>query len=525
MSAHSLSFAPTAMSRERWLLMAIAALQLSIYAEPMIRIIGVWWDSEEYGHGLFMPLVAGYIVWLNRDRLAEHRRNLTGLGYTALAGSLVLMLAASLANLESVKLYSLLMAIGGYFLVLFGRVGLRVITVPLLLLFLVIPLPYLLISQLTAGLQLISSELGTWFIRLFGYSVFLEGNLIDMGSFKLAVVEACSGLRYLFPLSSFAVLVAYFVRSGFAFKAILVLATVPVTILMNSLRIAGTGVIVNTFGSEAAEGFLHDFEGWVVFLAALAVLVLIVLVYGRMFRPGNGFHDLFDFEPRKATQVAIKQKPTKGEPKVLPVATLGLASLVAAAVLAVTLNSTPYVPERLSFYDFPTQLGNKALRTKSLSQGEIDILRPDDYFLGDFVSDAGDLVGLYMVYYDEQKEGSALHSPKVCIPGGGWIIADESVRAVALGPNSEIEVNRVVIRKGELTQVVYYWIDQMGQTFTNEYLARASLLKSATLNNRSDGALVRVNTVVHDGDFEAADRQLDEFLQKIYVFLPDYLPS
>lgn len=523
MSTQSLRFSSSLPGTERLILLAILALNLVIYVQPMMRIVAVWWDSPEYGHGLFMPFVAAYIVWLNRAKLERPPRNLVTLGYLGLAFSMLLMLMASLANLESVKLYSLLVGLVATFMILFGWVGLRVIAIPSFLMFLVIPLPYLLISQLTAGLQLISSELGTWFIRLFGYSVFLEGNIIDMGSFKLAVVEACSGLRYLFPLSSFAVLVAYFVRAGWAFKTLLVVSTVPVTILMNSLRIAGTGVIVNTFGIEAAEGFLHDFEGWVVFLAALAVLVSMVVVYGHFVRRAASVHDMFDFEPRAAavqSASGVAVAPTKR-----PYAALAVAALVTTSVLALTFNGTSYVPDRLSFYDFPTRLGERLLDPRSLSAGEIEILRPDDYFLGNYSSDAGDTVGLYMVYYAEQKEGSALHSPKVCIPGGGWEIRDEQIRSITISDQLTVSVNRVIIHKGEVTQVVYYWIDQMGVTYTNEYLARASLLKSATLNSRSDGALVRVNTVVHDGDFSAADDELDHFVRKMYVFLRDYLPS
>ena len=120
--------------------------------------------------------------------------------------------------------------------------------------------------------------------------------MIDRGQFKLAVVEACSGLRYLFPLSSFAVLVAYFARASLIFKVALVMATIPVTIFMNSLRIAITGVLVNTFGNEVAEGFLHDFEGWVVFLAALSVMALIVFMYGRIVLKTSSLHQMFDFD-------------------------------------------------------------------------------------------------------------------------------------------------------------------------------------------------------------------------------------
>lgn len=180
---------------------------------------------------------------------------------------------------------------------------------------------------------------------------------------------------------------------------------------------------------------------------------------------------------------------------------------VGTAVVHTSLNDQAFIADRLSFYDFPTRLNGKTFQAEALTEGELDILKPDDYFLGRYQHDDGSNVGLYMVYYEEQSEGSALHSPRVCIPGGGWEIVDETVRAVSLGVDgSQLAVNRVVIQKGELTQVVYYWIDQMGRTYTNEYLARISLLKSATLNNRSDGALLRVNTIVHDATLQPPTR-------------------
>ena len=518
-----LRFLSTVKPRECWMLTAILIMGLAISIQPIARIIDVWWDSAEYGHGLFMPFVAGYIVWLNRAKLRNAQRNLVLLGYVALVLSFLLMLASALANLESVKLYALLSGVVAFFMVLYGRTGLSVVAIPALLMFLVIPLPYLLISQLTAGLQLISSEMGTWFIRLFGYPVFLEGNLIDMGQFKLAVVEACSGLRYLFPLSSFAVLVAYFARASLMFKVALVMATIPVTIFMNSLRIAITGVLVNTFGNEVAEGFLHDFEGWVVFLAALSVMSLIVFMYGRIILKTSSLHQMFDFDERGAGE-CLQVPLATGSTTTASIAliTIGLLSS-AVAYSQVTYDS--YIPERAQFNEFPSRLVGRSMQPQALSAGELEILKPDDYLLANYSTGTDSDIGLYMIYYREQKEGSALHSPQVCIPGGGWTIVDDTVHSIELSDGSLLAVNRVIIQKGDVSQVVYYWIDQMGVTYTNEYLARASLLKSATFDQRSDGALLRVNTLVRDGDYGQADRALDEFVKGMYVFLPDFLPS
>ena len=119
-------------------------------------------------------------------------------------------------------------------------------------------------------------------IRAAGLSVFLEGNVIDLGSYQLQVAEACSGMRYLFPLMSFGFLCAVLMRGRWWQQAILFVSTVPITILMNSLRIGIIGILVNYYGIEQAEGFLHDFEGWVIFMSCVVILFAEIWIFARM---------------------------------------------------------------------------------------------------------------------------------------------------------------------------------------------------------------------------------------------------
>ena len=144
---------------------------------------------------------------------------------------------------------------------------------PLLFLLFMIPLPNFLYNNLSAQLQLLSSELGVAVIRLFDIGVYLEGNVIDLGTYKLQVVEACSGLRYLFPLTSLAFLMAYLFKAAAWKRIVIFLSSIPITLLINSFRIGVIGVLVEYWGPGQAEGFLHDFEGWVVFMSSLGVLL------------------------------------------------------------------------------------------------------------------------------------------------------------------------------------------------------------------------------------------------------------
>ncbi len=131
-------------------------------------------------------------------------------------------------------------------------------------------------------LQHVSSRIGTAIISALGIPVYLDGNIIDLGTYKLQVAEACSGLNYLFPLLSFGFLVAVIYRGPIWHKVVLFLSAVPITIAMNCLRIAMVGVLVDRYGTEQAEGFLHLFEGWVIFVACLGLLLLEALLLQRL---------------------------------------------------------------------------------------------------------------------------------------------------------------------------------------------------------------------------------------------------
>src|SRR5690606_33071906 len=152
------------------------------------------------------------------------------------------------------------------------------LTAPILILLFAIPVPYFIEAILTARLQLLSSELGVIFIRWMDIPVFLSGNIIDLGRVQLEVAEACSGLRFLYPLMSIGFILAYFYQTHIAKRLIIFLSTIPITILMNSLRIALTAVLVERYGQAAVEGLAHDAEGWLTFGGCLLLLFSEILI-------------------------------------------------------------------------------------------------------------------------------------------------------------------------------------------------------------------------------------------------------
>jgi len=290
-----------------WKPLLLAAAVAFVYWAVLLRLGRVWWDDENYSHGLLIPLVIGYILWTERGRLsAVEPRPSVALGGATVA----LALAALWAGTAGAELFlqrsSLVLLLAGVVVYFWGTRLLRAVAVPLLLLALAIPIPSIIFNKVAFPLQLFASRCAVWAMRQFDIPVLREGNVIELlplGSTttkKLEVVEACSGIRSLMTLVTLAVVFAYFTRpaSGTggpgggrrwfssARFALIVLAAVPIAILTNAGRVSGTGVLSHYYGTRVADGFFHSFSGWVVYIVAFLLLFAFGWLVDR-FEPGR----------------------------------------------------------------------------------------------------------------------------------------------------------------------------------------------------------------------------------------------
>jgi len=452
-------------------------------------------------------------------------------------GGLVLYFLGDLSTLYIIQQYAFVVALCGMVLAFTGSKVLNEIWVPLFFLFFSIPLPNFLYQGLSAKLQLLSSKVGVAFIRFCDISVYLEGNVIDLGSMQLQVVEACNGLRYLFPLMSLAFICAYFYKAAFWKRAVVFVSSIPITILMNSFRIGVIGITVEYFGKEAAEGFLHDFEGWIVFMACAAILLVEMWALAKIGKDPRPLMEVFGLtfpEPfPPGTQFRERELPVQFW-------VVG-AMLLAALGLSLSLeHREEIVPARAEYLDFPLRIADWNGRRQVMEQQYIDTLKFDDYILADYVKEANANpalggqkalhiapVNFYSAYYASQRKGESIHSPSSCIPGGGWqIVSHEVVPAAGVSEYGQpMKVNRLLIQKGEDRQLVYYWFQQRGRNLTNEYLIKWYLFWDALTMNRTDGALVRLTTYAPKGeDLAAAEQRLKDFLAATLPELDKYIP-
>ncbi len=230
------------------------------FSEALQELVHRWTTQEEYSHGFFIPAITLWLLWSRRDAL------IASIGRPAWSGVALIVLAACMQVVGELSAFYLMSQVGfiialmGVVLCAGGYPLLKVSFIPLVFLVFAIPTPYFIDSTISWQLQLVSSQLGVHFIRLFQIPVYLAGNVIDLGQYKLQVVEACSGLRYLYPLLSLGFLAAYLFQGRLWQRALVFLSTIPITIVMNSVRIGITGLMVDQWGIQAAEGFMHFFR-------------------------------------------------------------------------------------------------------------------------------------------------------------------------------------------------------------------------------------------------------------------------
>lgn len=258
------------------------ALLLLCYAPVLYRLAQQWYNDEDMGHGFFVPVVAGYIIWKRREELAAIRpeTNYWGL-LVVLWGALQFMLGTLGANIFLSRT-AFLISLTGAVWFLGGTKVLKVLGFPLALLWFMIPIPSIIYARITLPLQLFASRVAEAVLALFGIPVLRDGNVLELASQKLDVAEACSGIRSLLSLSFLALIYAYFFDAKVWMRWALLVATIPIAIAANAARVSITGLI-SEYRPELAQGFFHLLEGWVLFMVAGALLILFHHLLNRVY--------------------------------------------------------------------------------------------------------------------------------------------------------------------------------------------------------------------------------------------------
>lgn len=323
-------------SKSLWRVLAVSAAILFAYATVLSKLSKDWWTDENYSHGLLIPIVIAYILWSQRERLASEPARPAFVSGLALIVAGLFGLWAGTAGAELfIQRISFVTVLVGAVVYFWGFRFLRLTAVSFCLLLLAIPIPAIIFNKIAFPLQLFASRCAVWSMSLLEIPVLRQGNIIELiprgGAEikKLEVVEACSGIRSLMTLATLAVVFAYFTHPrdedrpgggrfnwlktyGFWRSTLLVLSAIPIAILTNAGRVSGTGVLAHYYGTEVADGFFHSFSGWVIYIAAFALLFAVGWVFER-FKPARVKADVQAGE-RAAAMPAV---PAAVPPKVV----------------------------------------------------------------------------------------------------------------------------------------------------------------------------------------------------------------
>jgi exosortase len=263
---------------------AVAAFLL-LYWNVLVRLSEDWLHDDNYSHGILILPLALYFVWERRERLAAltPRPSLVGLA-VVLAGLLTLVAGLLGAELFLTRI-SLLVTLAGGILFVLGWRGLKTLLFPVAFLILMIPIPAIIFNQVAFPLQLLASQAGESALNVAGVPVLREGNVMTLPYTKLEVAEACSGIRSLISLLTLGILFGYFTDKRASVRVAIAAATIPIAIVTNAGRVAGTGIAAHYIGPEAAEGFFHTFSGWLVFLVAFALMFLFTRLLLKLMPP------------------------------------------------------------------------------------------------------------------------------------------------------------------------------------------------------------------------------------------------
>jgi len=270
-----------------WQTAVIVAVLLWLYFPTLAHLIGQWWADPNFSHGFFVPLFSAFVIWQERSRLTALSPKPSWWGMLFLGCGLCILIVGQMGAELFLSRVSLLIALAGLIVLFLGWTFFRILLFPWAFLLLMIPIPAIVFNQITFPLQILASKVASITLPWMGVPVFREGNVINLPVMQLEVAEACSGIRSLMSLTTLAVIYGYLMERKVSVRVMLALASVPIAVAANSLRIVGTGLLVQYWDPDKAQGFFHEFSGWLIFVVSLIMLYLLHRIV-RMFWPEKG---------------------------------------------------------------------------------------------------------------------------------------------------------------------------------------------------------------------------------------------
>ena len=277
--------------RAHWPYLLLGAAVVALYTPVIVGLVDQWYHDDNYSHGFIVPFLSVYLIWQRREVLQAISTQPSWFGLVVVLGTLGLLFLGRLGAELFLTRVALLGTIIGLLLYFAGGKMLRALAFPLAFLLLMVPLPAIIFTQIVFPLQLLASQFATISLEVINVVPILrEGNLLVLPNYTIEVVEACSGIRSLMTLLTLALGYGYMVETSVVVRGFLAVAMVPIAVVSNGFRVVGSALVTHYWGPEVAEGFLHSFAGWVIFLVSTLMLLLAhsVVVWVRQWAGRGG---------------------------------------------------------------------------------------------------------------------------------------------------------------------------------------------------------------------------------------------
>jgi exosortase D (VPLPA-CTERM-specific) len=502
-----------------------------LYSSILFHLVNNWRTDANFSHGFFVLPFSLFVLWEDRAKLARMQAVPSGWGLLILVLALALMIVGVLGAELFLSRVSLLLVIAGLVVFFAGWQYFRAVLFPWAFLILMIPIPTIIFSQITFPLQMLASKFAAGALPLCDVPVLRQGNIINLPAMPLEVAEACSGIRSLLSLATLAIVYGYFMETRIWIRVVLALGSIPIAILANSLRIVGTGLLVQYWDANKASGFFHTFSGWLLFVVSLIMLFLlhkllqmVGLQFAGRLTPGPS---PLSIKPAGNAPWGTDAPPVRSSGRAVRFA-VAIAILLATALLLLVRNRGEVFPLRQPLASFPSHFEDRQGTDTPMSREVLDILGPGEFVLRDYQDTSGDspAVNLFIAYFPSQRAGDTIHSPKHCLPGNGWSPVESNTISISSPGHAPFAANRYIIASGEDREMVIYWYWAHDRAVASEYWAKFYLVADSIRLHRSDGSLFRLITPLQPGETaDAAQKRLLSFAGNVVPLIDRYVPN
>jgi len=505
----------------KWLALGLIALLVGTGFWWTFRWMVIRWDQANsyYSHGWLVPFITAYLIWRQREKLADCpvRPSVWGLG--VLLPSLLVHMLSSAWQVGFLSGFALLGVLAALVLSLWGWAALRVLAFPILFLGFMVPVPVLLVENVSFAMKMLAARCATAFVELVGVPAVREGSYVRLETGTVVVDDVCSGLKYLIALTAFGALYAHISTVGKAQKLALFVLSIPIAFVANIVRVILMLLVAARWGPAAVEAwYFHDFFGFALFVTAFLLLFLAESIFLGRFRlrdrlsAGEEAPDEEDADPSSAEPRAATA--SRSGLRLAPAVPMGMMALAMAASLFFSW-PRPTAHARDVFASVPLQLGPWQGRDQELAEREYEVLGTREVLSRRYTDDRYRSVQLIVVLAEQVRRRT--HPPEYCLTGEGFTIGEATTRTVDTGQPGEgktLSVRELVLDRRDGRRISWYFYTNGRTTNTSYWAHQVSVALAKLTDPDAPDVLVRIDAVATPGEEGTARQLLEGFLRR-----------